>query len=74
MVRGAERVISLTPIFDLYPVQEQLLNNSFTEVLKLTTRQLLVAFVTTKLTNTQIGAFDLCVSKFILLDLINLFY
>lgn len=41
----------------------QLLNNWFREALKLTTRKLEAAFVTTKLTNTQISVFDLCVSK-----------
>lgn len=63
IIRGARRIISLTPVFGLYPGQEQLLNNTLREGLKLTTRQLLAAFMTTKLFNTQVGAFDLCVSK-----------
>lgn len=63
IARGARRVISLTPVFALYPGQEQLLNNSLTASLKQTTRQAVLTVIANALSTAQIGAFDLCVSK-----------
>ena len=58
--RSAGRVMCLSPF---YPDQGQLLNNTFRETLKVTTRQTIITFIATKLMGKQVGAMDLWMTK-----------
>ena len=60
VIRSAGRVMCLSPF---YPDQGQLLNNTFRETLKVTTRQTIITFIATKLMGKQVGAMDLWMTK-----------